>query len=167
MSSRWKCWPHRWHASAKGAGFVTISECDSHAVTDAESGPVAGKGNGEQSLAGKFCGRLKQGWLLIAYHNLLTPAGLQDPPRPQVRSTSSSLLYAWRRDLGGTAIIYGKKNVVFLYAWRRDFGWNRMTRRASHRKACFHTPGGVTLVGTDELGVLHNHPVGVSIRLAA
>jgi hypothetical protein len=30
---------------------VTVSECGSHAVVDAETGPVAGKGAGEQTLA--------------------------------------------------------------------------------------------------------------------
>ena len=30
---------------------VTVSECGSHAVVDAETGGIAGKGSGEQSLA--------------------------------------------------------------------------------------------------------------------
>jgi hypothetical protein len=45
---------------------VTISECGSHAVVEAEIGGVAGKGAGEQSLARRFYRRLEPGWLLIA-----------------------------------------------------------------------------------------------------
>ena len=48
---------------------VTISECGSHAVVDAEIGGVAGKGAGEQALARKLCGRLEEDWLLIADRN--------------------------------------------------------------------------------------------------
>jgi hypothetical protein len=45
---------------------VTVSECGSHAVVDAEIGGIAGKGSGEQSLARRLYGRLAEDWLLIA-----------------------------------------------------------------------------------------------------
>jgi Insertion element 4 transposase N-terminal/Transposase DDE domain len=48
---------------------VSISECGSHAVVDAEIGGVAGKGSGEQSLARPLYGRLADDWLLIADRN--------------------------------------------------------------------------------------------------
>jgi hypothetical protein len=48
---------------------VAISECGSHAVVDAEVGPVAGQGSGEQSLARRLYGRLEEDWLLIAGRN--------------------------------------------------------------------------------------------------
>jgi Insertion element 4 transposase N-terminal/Transposase DDE domain len=48
---------------------VTVSECASHAVVDAEIGGVAGKGAGEQSLARGLYARLAQDWLLIADRN--------------------------------------------------------------------------------------------------
>src|SRR5258707_237713 len=51
------------------ARVVTISECGSHAVVDAEIGGIAGKGSGEQSLARQLYGRLEQDWLLIADRN--------------------------------------------------------------------------------------------------
>jgi len=46
------------------ARVVTISECGSHAVVDAEIGGIAGKGSGEQSLARQLYRRLEQDWLL-------------------------------------------------------------------------------------------------------
>jgi hypothetical protein len=48
---------------------VTVSECGSHAVVDAEIGGIAGKGSGEQSLARRLYGRLEPDWLLIAGRN--------------------------------------------------------------------------------------------------
>jgi hypothetical protein len=48
---------------------VSISECASHAVVDAEIGGVAGKGAGEQSLARRLYRRLAEDWLLIADRN--------------------------------------------------------------------------------------------------
>ena len=48
---------------------VTFSECGSHAMVDAEMGPVTGRGSGEQSLARKLYPRLEPGWLLIADRN--------------------------------------------------------------------------------------------------
>lgn len=51
------------------ARVVTVSECGSHAVVDAEIGGVAGKGAGEQSLARRLYRRLDPAWLLIADRN--------------------------------------------------------------------------------------------------
>src|SRR6266705_418264 len=48
---------------------VTVGECASHAVADAEMGGVAGKGAGEQALARKLYRRLDEDWLLIADRN--------------------------------------------------------------------------------------------------
>jgi len=48
---------------------VTVSECASHAVVDAELGGVAGKGAGEQALAGALYRRLDEDWLLIGDRN--------------------------------------------------------------------------------------------------
>ncbi|MGH3814828.1 MAG: IS4 family transposase [Pseudonocardiaceae bacterium] len=48
---------------------VTLSECGSHAVVDAEMGGIAGKGSGEQALARRLYRRLEQDWLLIADRN--------------------------------------------------------------------------------------------------
>jgi len=48
---------------------VTVSECGSHAVVDVATGPVAGKGSGEQSLARGLYRRLEPEWLLIADRN--------------------------------------------------------------------------------------------------
>jgi hypothetical protein len=45
---------------------VTLSECASHAVVDAEIGAIGGKGSGEQALARRLYGRLEEDWLLIA-----------------------------------------------------------------------------------------------------
>jgi len=54
---------------------VTVSECASHAVVDAEMGGVAGKGAGEQALARKLYRRLEEDWLLIADRNFYNWAG--------------------------------------------------------------------------------------------
>jgi hypothetical protein len=48
---------------------VTISECASHVVVDAEMGAITGKGSGEQTLARRLYGRLADDWLLIADRN--------------------------------------------------------------------------------------------------
>lgn len=48
---------------------VTLSECASHAVIDAELGGVAGTGAGEQALAAPLYQRLAEDWLLIADRN--------------------------------------------------------------------------------------------------
>jgi hypothetical protein len=48
---------------------VSVSECASHAVVDAEMGGVAGKGAGEQSLARRLYRRLEPDWLLVADRN--------------------------------------------------------------------------------------------------
>jgi len=51
------------------ARVVSISECGSHAVVDAEIGGVAGKNTGEQALARVLYKRLEDDWLLIADRN--------------------------------------------------------------------------------------------------
>jgi hypothetical protein len=48
---------------------VSVSECASHAVVDAEIGPIAGKGSGEQTLARRLYARVEPDWLLIADRN--------------------------------------------------------------------------------------------------
>jgi hypothetical protein len=48
---------------------VTVSECASHAVVDAEIGGITGKGSGEQALARRLYPRLDSDWLLIADRN--------------------------------------------------------------------------------------------------
>jgi hypothetical protein len=48
---------------------VTISECASHVMVDAEMGPYVGKGSGEQTLARRLYRRLSSDWLLIADRN--------------------------------------------------------------------------------------------------
>jgi hypothetical protein len=48
---------------------VTVSECGSHAVVDAEIGGVAGKGAGEQALARRLYQRLADDWLVTADRN--------------------------------------------------------------------------------------------------
>ena len=48
---------------------VTVSECGSHAVVDAEIGGVSGKGAGEQALARKLYARLDPDWLVLADRN--------------------------------------------------------------------------------------------------
>ena len=41
---------------------VTVSECGSHAVVDAEIGAIGGKGSGEQALARRLYARLEPDW---------------------------------------------------------------------------------------------------------
>ena len=48
---------------------VTLSECASHAVVDAELGGIRGKGTGEQALARRLYQRLAPDWLLLADRN--------------------------------------------------------------------------------------------------
>lgn len=48
---------------------VSVSECASHAVVDAEIGGITGKGSGEQTLARRLYRRLEPDWLLIADRN--------------------------------------------------------------------------------------------------
>ena len=48
---------------------VSVSECASHAVVDAEIGGIAGKGSGEQTLARRLYARVEPDWLLIADRN--------------------------------------------------------------------------------------------------
>jgi hypothetical protein len=61
------------------ARVVTISECASHAVVDAEIGGIIGKGSGEQTLARRLYRRLTEDWLLIADRNFYNWAPC--PPR--------------------------------------------------------------------------------------
>ncbi len=76
------------------ARVVTVSECASHVVVDAEIGGVAGKGTGEQALARRLYARLDRQWLLIADRNFYnwqdwrTAAG-----------TGAALLWRVRSDL--------------------------------------------------------------------
>lgn len=74
---------------------VTISECASHAVVDAEMGGVTGKGSGEQALARRLYGRLDQDWLLIAdrnFYNWADWCGAAD--------SGAQLLWRVKADLG-------------------------------------------------------------------
>jgi hypothetical protein len=48
---------------------VTVSECGSHAVVDAEIGGIAGKGSGEQTLARRLYARLEPDWLVLGDRN--------------------------------------------------------------------------------------------------
>lgn len=48
---------------------VTVSECASYVVVDAEIGGITGKGSGEQTLARRLYPRLDEDWLLIADRN--------------------------------------------------------------------------------------------------
>lgn len=59
------------------ARVVSISECGSHAMVDAEIGPVSGAGSGEQSLATRLSARLSPDWLLIADRNFYSWTGWQ------------------------------------------------------------------------------------------
>jgi hypothetical protein len=74
---------------------VTISECGSHAVVDAELSGVAGAGSGEQTLAGRLYGRLGTDWLLIADRNFYTWAGWK-----AAAAGGAQLLWRVKSDLG-------------------------------------------------------------------
>src|ERR1022692_2139724 len=91
--------------SGKGAGdaerpaypkvrVVTVSECGSHAVADAEIGGVAGKGAGEQSLARRLYARLEEDWLLIADRNFFNWADWK-----AAAATGADLLWRVKADL--------------------------------------------------------------------
>jgi hypothetical protein len=73
---------------------VTVSECASHAVVDAEIGPIAGKGSGEQALARKLWPRLAEGWLLIADRNFYSFADWK-----AAAATGAALLWRVKADL--------------------------------------------------------------------
>jgi hypothetical protein len=73
---------------------VTISECASHAMVDAEIGGVTGKGSGEQSLARRLYGRLGDDWLLIADRNFYTWADWKT-----AAATGAQLLWRVKADL--------------------------------------------------------------------
>src|SRR5437764_15372991 len=72
---------------------VSISECGSHAMVDAEIGPVSGAGSGEQSLATRLSARLSPDWLLIADRNFYLWPGWQ------AAATSGAQLL-WRVEAG-------------------------------------------------------------------
>ncbi|MGH3302433.1 MAG: IS4 family transposase, partial [Streptosporangiaceae bacterium] len=76
------------------ARVVTISECGSHAVADAEIGGVAGKGAGEQALARRLHKRLEQDWLLIADRNFCNRADWRT-----AADTGAAMLWRVRSDL--------------------------------------------------------------------
>lgn len=64
---------------------VTISECGSHAMVDAEIGPISGKGSGEQSLAARMFARLDPDWLLLADRNFYSWPGWMAAARSGAR----------------------------------------------------------------------------------
>jgi transposase IS4-like protein/DDE family transposase len=74
---------------------VTISECASHAVVDAEMSGVVGAGSGEQTLAGRLYGQLGTDWLLIADRNFYTWAGWK-----AAAAGGTQLLWRVKSDLG-------------------------------------------------------------------
>jgi hypothetical protein len=73
---------------------VTVGECASHAVADAEIGGVAGKGAGEQALARRLYGRLEEDWLLIADWNFCCWDGWR-----AAADTGAALLWRVKSDL--------------------------------------------------------------------
>jgi hypothetical protein len=73
---------------------VTISECGSHAMVDAEMGPTSGKGTGEQSLARRLYPRLDPDWLLIADRNFYNFGDWQ-----AAAATGAQLLWRLKADL--------------------------------------------------------------------
>ncbi|MDN5772111.1 MAG: IS4 family transposase [Microlunatus sp.] len=74
---------------------VTISECGSHAVTDAAVGPISGKGTGEQALARVLYPRLEQDWLLIADRNFYNWVDWN-----RAQASGADLLWRIKADLG-------------------------------------------------------------------
>jgi hypothetical protein len=73
---------------------VTVSECASHAVVDAEIGPIAGTGSGEQAMARRLHARLEADWLLIAdrgFYSFESWTG--------AAATSAALLWRVKADL--------------------------------------------------------------------
>jgi hypothetical protein len=73
---------------------VTISECASHAVVDAEIGPIVGQGGGEQTRARPLYQRLEDDWLLIADRNFYCYSGWRD-----ACATGAQLLWRVKSDL--------------------------------------------------------------------
>lgn len=63
-------------------------------MVDAEIGPIAGKGSGEQSLARPLYARLEEDWLLIADRNFYSYPGWRD-----AAGTGSQLLWRVKSDL--------------------------------------------------------------------
>ena len=73
---------------------VTVSECASHAMVDAEIGGVTGKGSGEPALAGRLYPRLAEDWLLIADRNFYSFAGWAS-----AAASGAALLWRVKADL--------------------------------------------------------------------
>lgn len=73
---------------------VSISECGSHAVVDAEIGAIGGKGSGEQSLAARLYPRLASDWLLIADRNFYSWTGWRT-----AAASGAQLLWRVKADL--------------------------------------------------------------------
>lgn len=73
---------------------VTVSECASHAMVDAQIGPIAGKGTGEQSLARRLYPRLEEDWLLIADRNFYNYGDWRE-----AAGTGAQLLWRVKSDL--------------------------------------------------------------------
>lgn len=73
---------------------VSISECGSHAMVDAEMGAIGGKGSGEQSLAARLYPRLASDWLLIADRNFYSWTGWRT-----AAASGAQLLWRVKADL--------------------------------------------------------------------
>jgi hypothetical protein len=74
---------------------VSISECGSHAMVDAQIGPTTGKGSGEQTLARRLYPRLEPDWLLIADRNFYNFGDWR-----LAAATGAQLLWRVKADLG-------------------------------------------------------------------
>jgi hypothetical protein len=74
---------------------VTVSECASHAMVDAEIGPITGHGSGEQTLARRLYERLADDWLLIADRNFYS----YDDWRRAAGGGGAQLLWRVKSDL--------------------------------------------------------------------
>ena len=74
---------------------VSISECGSHAMVDAQIGPTTGKGSGEQALARRLYPRLEPDWLLIADRNFYNFGDWR-----LAAATGAQLLWRVKADLG-------------------------------------------------------------------
>jgi hypothetical protein len=112
---------------------VTVSECASHVMVDAEIGGVAGKGSGEQALARRLYGRLGDDWLLIADRNFYNWAdGLEDRCR---QWRAAAVAGQGRPVLAGDRDIAGR--VLLLRADQPEDPWRgpASTHRGRPRRA--------------------------------
>ena len=73
---------------------VTVSECASHAMVDAEIGEITGKGSGEPALARRLYPRLAEDWLLIADRNFYSFADWAN-----AAASGAALLWRVKADL--------------------------------------------------------------------